>query len=169
MLRQTLSDALKTAMRDKEGRTVATLRLIIAALKDKDIAARASDGDDQIDDNEILAMLQSMIKQRQESVKAFEEGGRPVLAAQENEEIGIIRGFLPAQLEGEALTAAIDDVIAETGAESLKDMGSVMAALKVRFPGQIDFAKARRHFNKRMMGGQHDHAALLAVSRQVTL
>lgn len=142
MLRQTLSDALKTAMRDKEGRTVATLRLIIAALKDKDIAARASDGDDQIDDNEILAMLQSMIKQRQESVKAFEEGGRPELAAQENEEIGIIRGFLPAQLEGEALTAAIDDVIAETGAESLKDMGPVMAALKGRFPGQIDFAKA---------------------------
>ncbi|MDP7381466.1 MAG: GatB/YqeY domain-containing protein, partial [Alphaproteobacteria bacterium] len=136
MLRQTLSDALKTAMRDKEGRTVATLRLIIAALKDKDIAARASDGDDQIDDNEILAMLQSMIKQRQESVKAFEEGGRPELAAQENEEIGIIRGFLPAQLEGEALTAAIDDVIAETGAESLKDMGPVMAALKARFPGQ---------------------------------
>ena len=142
MLRQTLSDALKTAMRDKEGRTVATLRLIIAALKDKDIAARASDGDDQIDDNEILAMLQSMIKQRQESVKAFEEGGRPELAGQENEEIGIIRGFLPAQLEGEALTAAIDDVIAETGAESLKDMGPVMAALKARFPGQIDFAKA---------------------------
>ena len=142
MLRQTLSDALKTAMRDKEGRTVATLRLIIAALKDKDIAARASDGDDQIDDNEILAMLQSMIKQRQESVKAFEEGQRPELAAQENEEIGIIRGFLPAQLEGEALTAAIDDVIAETGAESLKDMGPVMAALKARFPGQIDFAKA---------------------------
>ena len=142
MLRQTLSDALKTAMRDKEGRTVATLRLIIAALKDKDIAARASDGDDQIDDNEILAMLQSMIKQRQESVKAFEEGGRPELAAQENEEIGIIRGFLPAQLEGEALTAAIDNVIAETGAESLKDMGPVMAALKARFPGQIDFAKA---------------------------
>ena len=142
MLRQTLSDALKTAMRDKEGRTVATLRLIIAALKDKDIAARASDGDDQIDDNEILAMLQSMIKQRQESVKAFEEGGRPELAAQENEEIGIIRGFLPAQLEGEAMTAAIDDVIAETGAESLKDMGPVMAALKARFPGQIDFAKA---------------------------
>ena len=142
MLRQTLSDALKTAMRDKEGRTVATLRLIIAALKDKDIAARASDGDDQIDDNEILAMLQSMIKQRQESVKAFEEGGRPELAAQENEEIGIIRGFLPAQLEGEALTAAIDDVIAEAGAESLKDMGPVMAALKARFPGQIDFAKA---------------------------
>ena len=142
MLRQTLSDALKTAMRDKEGRTVATLRLIIAALKDKDIAARASDGDDQIDDNEILAMLQSMIKQRQESVKAFEEGGRPELAAQENEEIGIIRGFLPAQLEGEALTAAIDDVIAETGAESLRDMGPVMAALKARFPGQIDFAKA---------------------------
>ena len=142
MLRQTLSDALKTAMRDKEGRTVATLRLIIAALKDKDIAARASDGDDQIDDNEILAMLQSMIKQRQESVKAFEEGGRPELAAQENEEIGIIRGFLPAQLEGEALTAAIDDVIAETGAKSLKDMGPVMAALKARFPGQIDFAKA---------------------------
>ena len=142
MLRQTLSDALKTAMRDKEGRTVATLRLIIAALKDKDIAARASDGDDQIDDNEILAMLQSMIKQRQESVKAFEEGGRPELAAQENEEIGIIRGFLPAQLEGEALTAAIDDVITETGAESLKDMGPVMAALKARFPGQIDFAKA---------------------------
>ena len=142
MLRQALSDALKTAMRDKEGRTVATLRLIIAALKDKDIAARASDGDDQIDDNEILAMLQSMIKQRQESVKAFEEGGRPELAAQENEEIGIIRGFLPAQLEGEALTAAIDDVIAEAGAESLKDMGPVMAALKARFPGQIDFAKA---------------------------
>ena len=129
-------------MRDKEGRTVATLRLIIAALKDKDIAARASDGDDQIDDNEILSMLQSMIKQRQESVKAFEEGGRPELAAQENEEIGIIRGFLPAQLEGEALTAAIDDVIAEAGAESLKDMGPVMAALKARFPGQIDFAKA---------------------------
>ena len=142
MLRQTLSDALKTAMRDKEGRTVATLRLIIAALKDKDIAARASDGDDHIDDNEILAMLQSMIKQRQESVKAFEDGGRPELAAQENEEIGIIRGFLPAQLEGEALTAAIDDVITKIGAGSLKDMGPVMAALKARFPGQIDFAKA---------------------------
>ena len=75
-------------------------------------------------------------------MKAFEEGGRPELAAQESEEIGIIRGFLPAQLDGEALTAAIDGVIAETGAASLKDMGPVMAALKARFPGQIDFAKA---------------------------
>ena len=109
MLRQTLNDTLKSAMRDKQSRAVATLRLILAALKDKDIAARANGVSDGIEDSEILSMLQSMIKQRQESIKAYEDGGRPELAAQEAEEIVIIKGFLPAALEGDALLAVIDE------------------------------------------------------------
>ena len=142
MLRQTLNDTLKSAMRDKQSRAVATLRLILAALKDKDIAARANGVSDGIEDSEILSMLQSMIKQRQESIKAYEDGGRPELAAQEAEEIVIIKGFLPAALEGDALLAAIDEVITANGAESLKDMGPTMAALKARYPGRIDFSQA---------------------------
>ncbi|MEK9594614.1 MAG: GatB/YqeY domain-containing protein [Rhodospirillaceae bacterium] len=142
MLRQTLNDTLKSAMRDKQSRAVATLRLILAALKDKDIAARANGVSDGIEDSEILSMLQSMIKQRQESIKAYEDGGRPELAAQEAEEIAIIKGFLPAALEGDALLAVIDEVIAANGAESLKDMGPTMAALKAQYPGRIDFSQA---------------------------
>ncbi|MCW5770501.1 MAG: GatB/YqeY domain-containing protein [Rhodospirillaceae bacterium] len=142
MLRETFKTALKDAMKARNERAIATLRLIQAALKDRDIAARTRGKTDGIDETEILAMLQTMIKQRKESITHFEQGGRLELAQQEQEEIGIIEGFLPKQM-GEGETAkAIADLIAELGAASIKDMGRTMAALRERYAGQMDFTKA---------------------------
>jgi uncharacterized protein len=142
MLRSELRDALKIGMKAKEGRTVATIRLILAALKDRDIAARAKGNLDGIGEDDIRLMLQSMIKQRRESIALYENGGRLELAEGETEEIEIIQRFLPAPLGEEEMAAAITDVIAEAEAKSLKDMGRVMAALKERYAGRMDFAKA---------------------------
>ncbi len=142
MFRARLSDALKEAMKAKEECGVSTLRLIIAALKDRDIAARGKGNLDGIDDAEILGMLQSMIKQRRESIALYEKGGRLELAEQEAEEIDIIERYLPEQMDDDAMAAAVEAVIAELGAETMKDMGRTMASLKERHAGCMDFAKA---------------------------
>jgi hypothetical protein len=141
-LRTRLNDALKTAMKAKDPRAVSTVRLILAALKDRDIAARGKGNSEGIDDAEILQMLQTMVKQREESIALYEKGGRLELAQQEQEEIDIIRGYLPKQLSEREIADAVKQVVAELGASSLKDMGRTMAALRERYAGQMDFAKA---------------------------
>lgn len=141
MLRTRLNEALKQAMLAKNQRAVSTVRLILAALKDRDIAARPRGVTDGIDEAEILSMLQTMIKQRGESIKLYEQGGRLELAEQEREEIAVIEGFLPKQMSEEEVAAAVKTVVEEIGATGIKDMGKVMAELKVRYAGQMDFAK----------------------------
>ena len=141
MLRQRLKDALKAAMLEKNARTVAAVRLIMAALKDRDIAVRPEGRSDGISDDEILQMLQSMIKQRRESIVLYEKGNRADLVAQESEEIVIIEHFLPEQMSEAETAEAVGSVISEIGAQSIKDMGRTMAALKERYAGKMDFAK----------------------------
>lgn len=152
MLRARLNDSLKAAMLAKDARTVSTVRLILAALKDRDIAGRTKGQTDGISDDEILQMLQSMMKQRRESIALYEQGGRLELAQQEAEEIEIIERFLPKQLTDAELAQSVADTIAELGAGGLKDMGRVMATLRERFAGRMDFAKASA-VAKRQLGG----------------
>jgi uncharacterized protein len=141
VLRDAINDGLKQAMKSKDARRVSTLRLINAALKNADIEARGA-GKPALSDDDLLGLLQKMIKQRHESVELYEKGGRKELADQEREEIAIITGFLPQQMdEGEA-RAAIEAVVKEAGAAGMKDMGRVMAALKERYAGRMDFGKA---------------------------
>lgn len=142
MLRQRLTDALKQAMLAKDTRTVSTVRLILAALKDRDIAARSRGVPDGISDDEVLQMLQSMVKQRRESIALYEQGGRLELAEQEAEEIAIIERFMPRQLSEAEMTEVIGALLSELGAAGLKDMGRVMTAMRERYAGQMDFAKA---------------------------
>ena len=142
MLRTRLSDALKEAMKAKEARATSTLRLILAALKDRDIAERTKGKGEGLGDDAILEMLQKMVRQRQESIEMYNKGGRPDLARREGEEIEIIERFLPKQMGEADMRAAIDGIIGELGATSVKDMGRVMAALKQRYPGRMDFGKA---------------------------
>jgi len=141
-LRQKLNDAMKEALKNKDAKRLATLRLMLAALKDRDIAARTETSRDLLGDDEILSLLAKMIKQREESAAAYDAGKRPELAAGEREEIAIIRSFMPAQMDDGAVKAAADKVIAELGASSIKDMGKVMAAMKERYAGQMDFGRA---------------------------
>ncbi|HWF64079.1 MAG TPA: GatB/YqeY domain-containing protein [Rhizomicrobium sp.] len=141
-LRQKLNDAMKVALKAKDAKRLATLRLVLAALKDRDIAARTETSRDLLPDDEILSLLAKMIKQREESAVAFDAGKRPELAAGEREEIAIIRSFMPAQMDEAGVKAAADRVIAELGATSIKDMGKVMAAMKERYAGQMDFGRA---------------------------
>jgi hypothetical protein len=141
-LRAQLNDAMKEAMKAKDAKRLATVRLVLAALKDRDIAARSETSRDLLGDDEILSLLAKMIKQREESATAFDAGNRPELAAGEREEIAIIRSFMPAQMDDAALKEAVKKTIADVGATSIKDMGKVMAALKERYAGQMDFSKA---------------------------
>ena len=141
-LRQKLNDAMKEAMKAKDAKRLATVRLVLAALKDRDIAARTETSRDLLGDDEILSLMAKMIKQREESAAAFDAGNRPELAAGEREEIAIIRSFMPAQMDEAGVKAAADTVIAELGAASIKDMGKVMAAMKERYAGQMDFGRA---------------------------
>ena len=141
-LRTQLNDAMKEAMKAKDAKRLATVRLVLAALKDRDIAARSETSRELLGDDEILSLLAKMIKQREESATAYDAGNRPELAAGEREEIAIIRSFMPAQMDEAATTAAVQKTIAELGATSIKDMGKVMAALKERYAGQMDFSKA---------------------------
>lgn len=141
-LRQQLNDAMKEAMKAKDAKRLATVRLVLAALKDRDIAARTETSRDLLGDDEILSLLAKMIKQRDESATAFDAGNRPELAAGEREEIAIIRSFMPAQMDEAGVQQAVQTVIAELGAASIKDMGKVMAAMKERYAGQMDFARA---------------------------
>jgi uncharacterized protein len=142
MLRDKLNEALKEAMRARDMATVSAVRLILAKLKEVDIAARTETSREGVADDRILSMLQSMIKQRNESVALYEKGNRPDLAEKEKVEIAVIERFLPQQMDDAATTAAVAEAIAAAGATSIKDMGGVMAALKARYAGQMDFAKA---------------------------
>ena len=140
-MRETITAALKHATKAQDKRRISTLRLMSAAVKDRDIAARTA-GKGQATDAELLELFAKMIKQREESEKIYADAGRGELAQQEAEEIVIIREFLPKQLSGQEMEAAIADAIAKTGASSVKDMGKVMAELKARYAGQMDFARA---------------------------
>ncbi|WP_375699295.1 GatB/YqeY domain-containing protein [Pseudophaeobacter sp. TrK17] len=139
--RTLVNQALKRAMKDKAAQRVSTLRLINAAIKDKEIAARAEDGEIALGDSEVLAILGKMTKQRNESARAYEEASRLDLAERELEEIAIIEEFLPKQLDDDEVRAAVKAAVTESGAASIRDMGKVMGALKAKFTGQMDFGK----------------------------
>ncbi len=141
MLRQEISQALTTALKAQEKRRMSTLRLILAAVKDRDIANRTA-GKDPVGDEELLGILGKMVKQREESARIYEEGSRIELAEAEREEIAIISEFLPQQMSDDEIKQACADVIAEIGAEGLRDMGKCMAVLKERYAGKMDFTKA---------------------------
>lgn len=142
MLRDRLRQSLTTALKDRDANAVATLRLILAALKDRDIAARSTGNPDGIDDDAILALLQTMIKQRRESISFYEKGERQDLVAREQDEIQVIEGFLPRQLGDDEIQSAVVSTLSELDAKSIKDMGRVMATLRTNYAGQMDFGKA---------------------------
>jgi uncharacterized protein YqeY len=141
MLRDAITNAMKEAMKARQERRVSTLRMVNAAIKNADIEARGQ-GKGPLADDALLGLLQTMIKQRQESVELYEKGGRAELASAEREEIAIISAYLPKQMSDDDVKAAIAAAIAETGAAGVKDMGKVIGALKAKFAGQMDFAKA---------------------------
>ena len=141
MLRNALSESLKKAMRSQDKVAISTLRLVLAALKDRDIAARTGSETPDLGDGKILSMLETMVKQRRESIKMYEMGDRPELAEQERSEIAIIEQFLPKQLNNGEIETAVAIAIAEVGADSLKQMGKVMANLRQNYTGQMDFGK----------------------------
>lgn len=141
MLREELQKALKESMLNKDTDTVSAVRLIIAGMKEKDVDARGK-GLKEASDADLMSMMQSMIKQRNDSIKMYVDGKREDLAAKERKEISIIERFLPKQMSDAEIEATIKGVIAETGAASMKDMGKVMGALKAKYAGQLDFGKA---------------------------
>ncbi|SHH83885.1 GatB/YqeY domain-containing protein [Marivita hallyeonensis] len=138
-LRTRITTSIKQAMRDKDSARLSTLRLVNAAIKDRDIAARGTGNDDGVSDAEVLAILDKMAKQRKESATTYEEGGRLDLAERELAEIEVIEEFLPRKLSDDEVAGAIDAAVTETGASSIRDMGRVMGALKSRYTGQMDF------------------------------
>jgi len=142
MLRVKLNEALKEAMRGRDMAAVGAIRLILAKLKEVDIAARTEASREGVADDKILSMMQGMIKQRNESIQLYLKGNRTDLADKEKAEIAVIERFLPKQMDEAAVEAAVNDAVASTGAKSIKDMGGVMAALKAKHAGQMDFAKA---------------------------
>ncbi len=151
MLRQRLREELNIAMKARDQHKLSTLRLILAALKDRDIAARSNGQTDGVSDDEILQLLTKMVGQRRESIRLYEQGGRIDLAGREAEEIAIIETFLPRQLDDDEVEAAITEVIADVGAKGLKDMGPTMAALKQRYAGRMDFAQAGKLVKQRLV------------------
>ncbi|MBM3556780.1 MAG: GatB/YqeY domain-containing protein [Alphaproteobacteria bacterium] len=152
MLRQKFQDALKEAMKAGDGKRVSTLRLILAALKDKDIAARDGDKREGIPEDKIVALLQAMVAQRKESIVLYQKGNRADLVASEQAEIAVIEGFLPKQMDASATEAAVQAAIAESGAAQIRDMGKVMGVLRGKFAGQMDFARAGE-FARKALGG----------------
>lgn len=142
MLRAELNNALKASLKSRDQCAVRTIRLVLAALKDRDICARSQGVDDGVGDDEVLALLQTMVKQRRESIRLYEEGERPELAEREREEIAVIERFMPRPLGDGEIGDAVRDAIRETGARDMKDMGRTMALLKSRYPGRMDFSKA---------------------------
>ena len=142
-VRQRLSASLKDAMKAREADRLSTLRLINAAIKDRDIALRGTGAEEgaTVSESDVLAILGRMVKQRQESARAYEEGGRLELAEKELSEIKVIEEFLPRQLSEDETAVAVGAAIAETSAESIRDMGRVMAALKDKYTGQMDFGR----------------------------
>ena len=141
MLRDAINNAVKDAMKAKDERKLSTLRMVNSSLKNADIEARGQ-GKPPLSDEDLLGLLQKMIKQRQESVALYDKGGRPELAAAEREEIAVISAYLPKQMSDEEVNAAIAAIVSETGAAGMKDMGKVIAALKAKYAGQMDFGKA---------------------------
>ena len=150
MLRQRLMDDLKAAMKSRDQRAISTLRLILAALKDRDIAARTRGADSNVGDAEIVEMMQKMVRQRQESVVLYRQGNRPELVAQEEGEIVIIESYMPQKLSSAETQGAIDEVVKELGAQTLKDMGRVMALLKERYSGRMDFGQVGPQVKQRL-------------------
>ena len=152
MLREKLNDALKDAMRARDMGSVGTIRLILAKLKEVDIASRTEANREGVADDKILSMMQGMIKQRNESIVLYQKGNRADLADKEKAEIGVIERFLPKQMDEAAVEAAVKEAVASAGATSIKDMGGVMAALKAKYAGQMDFAKASAVAKKTLSG-----------------
>ena len=152
MLRNLFLEKLKAAQLAKDELTTGTLRLIIAAMKDRDIAARSKNNWDGISEDEILSMMKTMIKQRQESIKMYEIGKRQDLADREAAEIKIIEAFLPQQMDDAAMKTAIADSVTAIGATGIKDMGKVMAELKLKYPGQMDFGRAGQLVKEKLSG-----------------
>jgi len=150
MIRTRLNDTLKDAMKAKDTCAVSTIRLILAALKDRDIAARSDGSDANLNDDQILQLLQSMVKQRNDSIKMYRDGKREDLAEREEREIGIITTFLPEQMDETKMAEAVEATIADVGASCLKDMGPTMAALKERYAGKMDFGKASGMVKQRL-------------------
>jgi uncharacterized protein YqeY len=144
MIRERINAALKDAVRAKDKRRKATLRLILAAIKDRDIAARGQGDAEGVSDEAVLEILAKMVKQRREAMVTYEEAGRLELVDQEGEEISIISEYLPKQMDKAEIEEACRKVVSETGASSLKDMGRVMAALKAEYAGRMDFGKASK-------------------------
>ena len=157
-LRAQLSDAVKTAMKAHDAPRVSTIRMVLAKIKDLDIAARPSEVTDaappaaEVSDEAVTSALRGMVKSRRESVSLYVQGNRPELAAKEEAEIAVIEGFLPQQMDDAALAAAVDDAVAETGASGPKDMGRVMAALKARHAATLDMARATPLVKARLAG-----------------
>jgi uncharacterized protein YqeY len=151
MLREDINNALREAMKARDERRVSTLRLVNAAIKDRDIEARGL-GRQPLSDEELLGVLQKMIKQRQESKELYHKGGRADLAQQESEEIEIISSYLPKQMSEEEMSAAIAAAIQETGAASMKDMGKVVGVLRGKFAGRMDFGKASALVRSKLAG-----------------
>lgn len=152
-LRSRINSALKTAMKEKDATRLSTLRLINAAIKDKDIDARAEGQDEGVGDAQVLSILGKMSKQRGESAKAYEEGGRIDLADRERSEVAIIEEFLPQQLSAAETAKAVDAAITEVGAESIRDMGAVMGVLKAKYTGQVDFGSVGPMVKDRLCAG----------------
>ena len=152
MLRDQLNEALKEAMRARDMGAVGTIRLILAKLKEVDIASRTEANREGVADDKILSMMQGMIKQRNESITLYEKGNRADLADKEKAEIVVIQRFLPKQMDEAAVEAAVKDAVTSAGATSIKDMGGVMAALKAKYAGQMDFAKASAVVKKVLAG-----------------
>jgi len=153
MLREAFSERLKQAMRAKDARTLSTVRMILAGVKERDVAARGSGNQEGIADPEILRLLQGMIKQRRESIALYRQGKRPELAQQEEEEIAVIESFLPQQMNDDQMAAAAKAAIAETGAAGVKDMGRVMGVLRERHAGVMDMARAGAVVRRLLPGG----------------
>lgn len=142
MLRRRLADRLKKGMKDKDACVVSTVRLILAAVKDRDIASRTKGGGEEVSDQDILGVLQTMVRQREEAIVLYEQGGREELARQEAEEIRVIKSFLPQQMSDDETASAVHATIAEIGAAGIKDMGRTMALLKERYAGRMNFGRA---------------------------
>lgn len=150
--RTEFNDALKEALKAKEQVTVSTIRLILAALKDRDIVERSKGHAEGLGEDDILSMLQSMIKQRTESFKTYKDAGRDDLATREQEEIEVIKRFMPAQLSRDEISAAVDNIIGELGVSDIKEMGKVMTELKSRYAGQVDMGQASGVVKERLVG-----------------
>ncbi len=140
--RTELNNSMKEAMKARDEITLGTVRMVLAKIKDQDIAARSTGNQDGISDGEIASLLQNMIKQRQESAKMYRDGNRPELAEQEDKEISVIEKYLPKQLSDAEIQKVVEDLISSTGAASIKDMGKVMGELKANYAGQLDMGKA---------------------------